>query len=151
MPPSSSNTLLSKGPICPRCGDCHPIPGRSARAWLSACGALAGGLHGWIRRSSAVAVGAQAGRLLGSVAGPAGQTAGIAGGAMIGALIGAATGLALGNSLGHLVDRNILGRYRCLRCGHRFTPAMPADESPTDRHWPPASPEADLDPDALGA
>lgn len=150
MQPSSSNNLLSKGPICPRCGDCHPIPGRSARAWLSACGALAGGVHGWLRRSSAIAAGAQAGRLLGSVAGPAGQTVGIAGGAMIGALIGAATGLALGNSLGHLVDRNILGRYRCLRCGHRFTPATPANEGPADRHPLPESPEADLDPDAEG-
>ena len=70
---------------------------------------------------------------------------------MIGALIGAATGLALGNSLGQLVDRNIVGRYRCLRCGHRFTPAAPADESPVDHHWPKESAEPALDPHGLGA
>jgi rRNA maturation protein Nop10 len=151
MQADAVTATASTAPICPRCGDPRVVPGRSSTALLSALGALAGGLHGWLSRSAAIATGAQVGRLLGSIAGPAGQTAGVAGGAMIGALIGAATGLALGNSLGQLVDQNILGRYRCLRCGHRFTPAMPADESPADRYWPPVPPEAALDPDALGA
>jgi hypothetical protein len=150
MQPASDPAAQTNAPLCPRCDDSHVVPGRSSTALLSAVGALAGGLHGWLHRSTAAAAGAQVGRLLGSVAGPVGQTAGLAGGAVLGALIGAATGLALGNSLGHLVDRNIVGSYRCLRCGHRFTFTAAVDSSSADMHWPRQSDQMSEE-DVLGA
>ena len=151
MYPEPSSARWAEVLPCPRCGAIHTARWRSSRVGFSAVGALAGGLQGWLRRSTAAAAGAQVGRLLGSAAGPIGQAVGVAGGVVLGAVVGAATGLAIGNSLGHMVDSNILGRYRCLRCGHRFNDDAQATTSPSEMHWGRMPHEEVPDPDDFGA
>jgi predicted RNA-binding Zn-ribbon protein involved in translation (DUF1610 family) len=93
---------------CPKCGKRAHL-----KRYARPAGILIGGATGWINGWQAAA---QTAQLALRCAGPYGAIAG----QIAGALFSAAIVAFAGNYTGGLIDKEIIARYECPGCGHKF-------------------------------
>lgn len=96
---------------CPKCSQ-PAIPINYTRGASTAVGIVSGG--------GCIIAGMVNGARAGSCLGATGIAVGSVVGATMAVLFGASSGGITGSQVGRMIDENIIGRWRCTKCGHRF-------------------------------